>query len=69
MNKSEAKSLVNPPTNMSSLLVQVTADLQQVLSSYNYTLEYRGLVTVKGKGEMMTYFLISGPSSSSSNAS
>ncbi|KAF3843607.1 hypothetical protein F7725_002456 [Dissostichus mawsoni] len=34
--------------------IQVTADMYQVLSSYNYTLEYRGLVTVKGKGEMMT---------------
>ncbi|XP_049450012.1 adenylate cyclase type 5 isoform X1 [Epinephelus fuscoguttatus] len=44
--------------------IQVTADLYQVLSSYNYTLEYRGLVTVKGKGEMMTYFLTGGPSSS-----
>ncbi|XP_068458170.1 adenylate cyclase type 5 [Clinocottus analis] len=44
--------------------IQVTADMYQVLSSYNYTLEYRGLVTVKGKGEMMTYFLTSGPPSS-----
>ncbi|XP_023265502.1 adenylate cyclase type 5 [Seriola lalandi dorsalis] len=44
--------------------IQVTADLYQVLSSYNYTLEYRGVVTVKGKGEMMTYFLTSGPSNS-----
>uniref|UniRef100_A0A7N8YC93 Adenylate cyclase type 5 n=1 Tax=Mastacembelus armatus TaxID=205130 RepID=A0A7N8YC93_9TELE len=44
--------------------IQVTTDLYQVLSSYNYTLEYRGVVTVKGKGEMMTYFLTSGPSSS-----
>ncbi|KAM3862408.1 adenylate cyclase type 5 [Diretmus argenteus] len=44
--------------------IQVTADLHQVLSSYNYTLEYRGVVTVKGKGEMMTYFLTGGPSSS-----
>lgn len=43
---------------------QVTADLQQVLSAYNYSLEYRGVVTVKGKGDMMTYFLTSGPSSS-----
>lgn len=49
---------------LSSLRPQVTADLHQVLSSYNYTLEYRGVVTVKGKGEMMTYFLTSGPSSS-----
>ncbi|KAM8854828.1 adenylate cyclase type 5 isoform 2-T2 [Spinachia spinachia] len=44
--------------------IQVTADMYQVLSSYNYTLEYRGLVTVKGKGEMMTYFLTGGPPSS-----
>uniref|UniRef100_A0A665WHN5 adenylate cyclase n=1 Tax=Echeneis naucrates TaxID=173247 RepID=A0A665WHN5_ECHNA len=44
--------------------IQVTADLYQVLSSYNYTLEYRGVVTVKGKGEMMTYFLTSGPPNS-----
>ncbi|XP_076012816.1 adenylate cyclase type 5-like [Genypterus blacodes] len=44
--------------------IQVTTDLYQVLSSYNYTLEYRGIVTVKGKGEMMTYFLTKGPSSS-----
>ncbi|XP_015256076.1 PREDICTED: adenylate cyclase type 5 isoform X1 [Cyprinodon variegatus] len=41
--------------------IQVTTDLYQVLSSYNYTLEYRGVVTVKGKGEMMTYFLTAGP--------
>ena len=46
------------------LCPQVTADLYQLLSSYNYTLEYRGMVTVKGKGEMMTYFLTGGPSSS-----
>uniref|UniRef100_A0A8C6LDX6 Adenylate cyclase type 5 n=1 Tax=Nothobranchius furzeri TaxID=105023 RepID=A0A8C6LDX6_NOTFU len=44
--------------------IQVTTDLYQVLNSYNYTLEYRGIVTVKGKGEMMTYFLTSGPPSS-----
>uniref|UniRef100_A0A3P8V8X9 Adenylate cyclase type 5 n=1 Tax=Cynoglossus semilaevis TaxID=244447 RepID=A0A3P8V8X9_CYNSE len=44
--------------------IQVTTDLYQVLSSYNYKLEYRGVVTVKGKGEMMTYFLTSGPPNS-----
>ncbi|KAG7256667.1 hypothetical protein CRUP_022317 [Coryphaenoides rupestris] len=44
--------------------IQVTTDLYQVLRSYNYTLEYRGMVTVKGKGEMMTYFLTAGPPSS-----
>ncbi|XP_056291683.1 adenylate cyclase type 5 [Pseudoliparis swirei] len=44
--------------------IQVTADMHQVLSSYHYRLESRGLVTVKGKGEMMTYFLTGGPPSS-----
>lgn len=44
-----------------TICTQVTTDLYQVLSSYNYTLEYRGVVTVKGKGEMMTYFLTAGP--------
>uniref|UniRef100_A0A8C6WJW3 adenylate cyclase n=1 Tax=Neogobius melanostomus TaxID=47308 RepID=A0A8C6WJW3_9GOBI len=44
--------------------IQVTTDLYQVLNSYNYTLEYRGIVTVKGKGDMMTYFLTAGPPNS-----
>uniref|UniRef100_A0AAY4C605 Adenylate cyclase type 5 n=1 Tax=Denticeps clupeoides TaxID=299321 RepID=A0AAY4C605_9TELE len=44
--------------------IQVTTDLYQVLNSYSYTLECRGVVKVKGKGEMMTYFLNGGPSSS-----
>ncbi|KTG03915.1 hypothetical protein cypCar_00001989, partial [Cyprinus carpio] len=44
--------------------IQVTTDLYQVLSSYNYTLECRGVVKVKGKGEMTTYFLNGGPKSS-----
>ena len=43
---------------------QVTSDLYNVLNSYNYTLECRGLVKVKGKGEMQTYFLTGGPPSS-----
>uniref|UniRef100_A0A8C1LF63 adenylate cyclase n=1 Tax=Cyprinus carpio TaxID=7962 RepID=A0A8C1LF63_CYPCA len=44
--------------------IQVTTDLYQVLSSYNYKLECRGVVKVKGKGEMTTYFLNGGPNSS-----
>ncbi|XP_068102320.1 adenylate cyclase type 5 [Hyperolius riggenbachi] len=42
--------------------IQVTADLQQVLAANNYSLECRGVVKVKGKGEMTTYFLNHGPS-------
>ncbi|GCC33162.1 hypothetical protein chiPu_0011630 [Chiloscyllium punctatum] len=40
---------------------EVTTDMYQVLSAENYHLEYRGLVKVKGKGEMCTYFLNEGP--------
>nr|XP_054094558.1 adenylate cyclase type 6 isoform X3 [Callithrix jacchus] len=43
--------------------IQVTTDLYQVLAAKGYQLEYRGVVKVKGKGEMTTYFLNGGPSS------
>ncbi|XP_006870167.1 PREDICTED: adenylate cyclase type 6 isoform X2 [Chrysochloris asiatica] len=43
--------------------IQVTTDLYQVLASKGYQLECRGVVKVKGKGEMTTYFLNGGPSS------
>ncbi|XP_042563483.1 adenylate cyclase type 6-like isoform X2 [Clupea harengus] len=41
--------------------IQVTTDLYQVLSNRGYQLEHRGVVKVKGKGEMTTYFLNAGP--------
>lgn len=53
-----------PSFNVCCFTYQVTSDLYQVLHSYNYSLECRGVVKVKGKGEMMTYFLNGGPSSS-----
>lgn len=40
---------------------QVTTDMYQVLAANTYQLECRGVVKVKGKGEMMTYFLNGGP--------
>ncbi|XP_044535570.1 adenylate cyclase type 6 [Gracilinanus agilis] len=43
--------------------IQVTTDLYQVLVAKGYQLECRGVVKVKGKGEMTTYFLNGGPSS------
>uniref|UniRef100_A0A672FZA9 adenylate cyclase n=1 Tax=Salarias fasciatus TaxID=181472 RepID=A0A672FZA9_SALFA len=43
---------------------QVTTDLHQVLVSKGYVLECRGVVKVKGKGEMTTYFLNDGPPNS-----
>uniref|UniRef100_A0A3Q2XKT8 Adenylate cyclase type 6 n=1 Tax=Hippocampus comes TaxID=109280 RepID=A0A3Q2XKT8_HIPCM len=44
--------------------IQVTTDLYHVLANNGYQLDCRGLVKVKGKGEMTTYFLTSGPPSS-----
>uniref|UniRef100_A0A8C0FAQ9 adenylate cyclase n=1 Tax=Bubo bubo TaxID=30461 RepID=A0A8C0FAQ9_BUBBB len=41
--------------------IQVTTDMYQVLAANNYQLEYRGVIKVKGKGEMTTYFLNEGP--------
>uniref|UniRef100_A0A8D2ZEG0 Adenylate cyclase type 6 n=1 Tax=Scophthalmus maximus TaxID=52904 RepID=A0A8D2ZEG0_SCOMX len=44
--------------------IQVTTDLHQVLTYKGYVLECRGVVKVKGKGEMTTYFLNDGPPNS-----
>ncbi|XP_062314606.1 adenylate cyclase type 6-like [Osmerus eperlanus] len=44
--------------------IQVTTDLYHVLFNRGYQLECRGVVKVKGKGEMTTYFLTSGPQGS-----
>ncbi|KAL2103951.1 hypothetical protein ACEWY4_000819 [Coilia grayii] len=44
--------------------IQVTTDMHQVLERKGYHLECRGVVKVKGKGEMTTYFLNAGPSKS-----
>uniref|UniRef100_A0A8C5HBZ2 adenylate cyclase n=1 Tax=Gouania willdenowi TaxID=441366 RepID=A0A8C5HBZ2_GOUWI len=44
--------------------IQVTTDLHHVLVNHGYQLDCRGVVKVKGKGEMTTYFLTSGPTSS-----
>ncbi|XP_078394007.1 adenylate cyclase type 6-like, partial [Cetorhinus maximus] len=45
--------------------IQVTGDMQQVLAAKGYYhLQCRGLVKVKGKGEMMTYFLSQDPANS-----
>uniref|UniRef100_A0A8C9Z1E8 Adenylate cyclase type 6 n=1 Tax=Sander lucioperca TaxID=283035 RepID=A0A8C9Z1E8_SANLU len=44
--------------------IQVTTDLYHVLVNNGYQLDCRGVVKVKGKGEMTTYFLTSGPAGS-----
>ncbi|XP_076327017.1 adenylate cyclase type 5-like isoform X2 [Tachypleus tridentatus] len=40
--------------------IQVTHDVYEVLEEHGYTLECRGYTIVKGKGEMLTYFLDEG---------
>ncbi|KAL9707790.1 hypothetical protein quinque_011308 [Culex quinquefasciatus] len=37
--------------------VQVTEETCQILQTFGYTFEQRGLVAVKGKGQLMTYYL------------
>lgn len=38
--------------------IQVTQDVYQILSAKGYELECRGVIKVKGKGDMITYFLL-----------
>jgi hypothetical protein len=38
--------------------VQVTEETCHILQLFGYTFEQRGLVAVKGKGQLMTYYLI-----------
>ncbi|XP_041367203.1 adenylate cyclase type 5-like [Gigantopelta aegis] len=41
--------------------IQVTKDVFDILSPKGYMLECRGIVKVKGKGDMLTYYLLSQP--------
>lgn len=38
--------------------IQVVEDTAQILEEFGFVFEQRGLVTVKGKGKLMTYYLI-----------
>lgn len=62
-SKSKWKDCVEDKANICLFLfiMQVTTDMYQVLAANNYQLEYRGVIKVKGKGEMTTYFLNEGP--------
>jgi hypothetical protein len=37
--------------------IQVTEETCQILQQFGYTFEQRGMVAVKGKGQLMTYYL------------
>jgi adenylate cyclase 3 len=45
--------------NFLEYLTQVTQETYRILKLYGYEFEQRGLVNVKGKGQLMTYYLIS----------
>lgn len=57
--------LLQPPVNVASRMestgkagaIQVTEETCQILQMFRYTFEQRGLVAVKGKGQLMTYYL------------
>ena len=40
---------------------QVVQETRDLLQEFGYEFEQRGLVSVKGKGMLMTFYLISGP--------
>lgn len=54
-------NLVNVASRMESTgkagNIQVTAETCQILQAFGYYFEQRGLVAVKGKGQLMTYYL------------
>ena len=41
-----------------SLSSQVTEETTKILQHFGYVFEQRGLIAVKGKGELMTYYLV-----------
>lgn len=38
--------------------IQVTQETCEILQPFGYSFEQRGLVAVKGKGQLMTYYLL-----------
>jgi hypothetical protein len=46
---------------------QVTDETTEILKHFGYVFEQRGLVSVKGKGQLMTYYLIGKGGTSPSN--
>lgn len=52
---------------MTSRLKPCFQEVYNTLTPKGYGLECRGLVTVKGKGRMLTYYLLHGPRQKESN--
>ena len=56
-----AVHIPNTITELFAFVFQVTSDIYHMLSPKGYVFECRGLVSVKGKGDMLTYFLLGRP--------
>ena len=52
---------VNPITANSALHLQVLQETQVLLAAQGYGFEYRGPTAVKGKGNLITYYLVNKP--------
>lgn len=55
-------STVNVASRMESTgkagAIQVTQETCEILQTFGFSFEQRGLVAVKGKGQLMTYYLL-----------
>ena len=49
-------------------LLQVTQEMYNILAPKGYILQCRGYVNVKGKGDMVTYFLVDRPKNQGASA-
>lgn len=43
------------------ILTQVVEETREILSEFGYKFETRGMVAVKGKGNLKTSYLVGGP--------
>lgn len=51
------KLLIEPVSEINIILLKVTKEVYQILNCRGYSFTYRGIIEVKGKGFMETYFL------------
>lgn len=49
---------MNPPIIQSNIVFQVVEETAHILEEFDYVFEQRGMVAVKGKGNLMTYYLL-----------
>ena len=71
--KSRWGNTVNVASRMESTgkagCIQVVEETKNILEEFGYIFEQRGLVSVKGKGQLMTYYLVGKKSANNSACS